>query len=302
MNIKNIIKKNENFTSFYRNIRYFYLKSFVSDERLIRKQFRKIVGRELDLNNPVYFNDKLQWLKVNWYDPIATMCADKFEVRNFVKEQIGEKYLNELYAVYDSVDEIDIKKLPDSFVLKGTHGSGSNLICKDKNSIDWNKQVKIMKGWLNKNLYWYYREWVYKDIKPRIVCEKYMSEGLGTNSLTDYKFFCFNGEVKYCQVIRGRGINETIDFYDIDWNHMPFTGLRPLPNSKETYLKPKKYNEMLDLAKKLSESFPFVRVDFYYVNEEIIFGELTFFPRSGYGSFYPTEWDKKIGDLLTLNK
>lgn len=299
MFIKNSLKRNEQVVFLYDRLKEFYYKK-ISDERLVKKKFREKIGRELNLDNPTSFNDKLQWLKLNWKDPLATQCADKYEVREFVKGQIGDVYLNELYGVYESTEEIDIERLPKSFVLKGTHGSGFNLICKDKDSVDWDGARIMMRRWLRKNYYWHKREWVYKNITPRIICEKYITEDNETSSLTDYKFFCFNGIVKYCQVIRGRGTQETIDFYDDNWNHMPFTGLRPLPNSNQTYRKPEKYEEMIDLAEKLSKPFPFVRVDFYYVNREIIFGELTFFPLSGFGSFYPVDWNRRIGDMLSL--
>src|SRR5699024_3384766 len=193
------LKRNEYIVNLYKNLRYIYFKNFLSDERLIRYRFRKKMGREVELENPVKFNDKLQWLKLNWYDPLATKCADKYEVRNFVKERIGEEYLNEIYAVYESVDEIDIDTLPDSFVLKATHGSGDNVICKDKNEINWNKALKKMKKSLKKNLFWTTREWVYKDIKPRIICEKYIEQKENTE-LRDYRFFRFNGEPKFISV------------------------------------------------------------------------------------------------------
>lgn len=297
--LKKILKKNEMIVTIYDKTKEFYYKHLISDERLIRKKFKKAVGREVELENPVKFNDKIQWLKLNWRDPLITKCADKYEVREFVKEKIGEEYLNELYAVYESVDEIDIEKLPKSFVLKGTHGSGFNIICKDKNKIDWSTEFKEMRRWLNINYYWKNREWAYKNIEPRIVCERYLTEN-GGNSLTDYKFYCFDGNPMYCQVIRGRDSNETMDFYDHEWNHMPFTGLRPLPNSSKHYKKPDKYDEMLEVAKILSEDFPFVRVDLYYVKMRIFFGELTFYPLGGFGKFTPEEWDVKLGNLLEL--
>ncbi|MEC2073410.1 ATP-grasp fold amidoligase family protein [Alkalihalophilus marmarensis] len=299
MSLRNILKKNEQVVFLYDSLRDFYYKNLISDEKLIRKKFKKRQGREVELNNPVNFNDKLQWLKLNWYDPLAVQCADKYEVRKFVEKRIGSSYLNEVHGVYESVKEITVDNLPKSFVLKGTHGSGFNIICKDKDKLEWKTVTKTMKRWLKSNYYWRNREWVYKDIKPRIICEKYLTEG--SEMLTDYKFFCFNGEVKYCQVIRGRGENETIDFYDTYWNHMSFTGLRTLPNSRKAYERPLKYREMLELASQLSTNFPFVRVDFYYVNEQIIFGELTFFPTSGMGSFKPNEWNEKIGKMLLID-
>ncbi|MFB4213365.1 ATP-grasp fold amidoligase family protein [Shouchella sp. JSM 1781072] len=266
---------------------------------MIRKRFKKERGRSVNLETPVLFCDKLQWLKLNWRDSLGTICSDKYSVRNFVKERIGDHYLNEVYEVYDNVSEINIDNLPESFVLKGTHGSGYNLICKDKSNMDWDKAFKEMRRWLKNNYFWKNREWVYKDIEPKIICEKFLREK-DKEALVDYKFYCFNGVVKYCQVIRGRQTEETIDFYDVNWSIMPFTGLRNLPNSNESFQKPSKYNEMIELAQNLAKNFPFVRVDFYYVNERIIFGEMTFFPTSGYGSFYPSEWNKKIGDLLKL--
>lgn len=294
------VKKNEQFKNFYDRLKQFYYKYLISDEKLIRRQFKKRVGREVELESPINFGDKLQWLKLNWYDPLAVKCADKYEVRKIVSEKIGSEYLNDLLGVYESVEEINLDKLPKSFVLKGTHGSGFNIICKDKDSMDWELEFNKMKQWLNTNYYWSKREWVYKDIKPRIICEKYMTDDENTNTLADYKFYCFNGIPWYCQVIRGRGLNETIDFFDMDWNHMPFVGMRKLPNSPERIIKPEKYNEMIELAKSLSSGFPFVRVDFYYVNNRIYFGELTFFPTSGMGKFYPEEWNRKIGELLVL--
>lgn len=157
------------------------------------------MGSEVNFKNPKMFNGKLQWFKLNWYDPLATKCADKYEVRKFVADRIGEEYLNELYEVYESVDEIDIDKLPKPFVLKGTHGSGFNIICKDKYKMDWDTEFKKMRRWLKTNYYWGNCEWVYKNIKPRIVCEKYMSTDDG-KLLKDYKFFCFDGEPEFVSV------------------------------------------------------------------------------------------------------
>src|SRR5690625_1654405 len=152
----------------------FYYRWLVSDEQLIKRQFKKRLGRNVELENPIKYNDKLQWLKLNWYDPLAVKCADKYEVREVVRERIGKKYLNNLLGVYENVNDIDIDKLPDKFVLKGTHGSGYNIICTDKSKVDWNKEFKKMRLWLKRNYYYQNREWVYKDIKPRIVCEEFI--------------------------------------------------------------------------------------------------------------------------------
>lgn len=272
------------------------------DRHLLRIKYKRILNEKLNLENPTIFSEKIQWLKLHWYDPLATLCADKFEVRKFVRDRIGEHYLNELYSVYNSVDEIVLEELPNSFVMKCTHGSGFNIICRNKTDLDWNKESKKIRRWLKRNYYLANREWVYKDIKPRIICERLLIEDEVQGALTDYKFFCFHGEVKFCQVIRGRGVNETIDFYDEKWERLPFVGLRELPNSSKVYPKPEKYEEMMHLAKVLSEDFPFVRVDFYYVEGRIYFGEMTFFPKSGFGSFYPKIWNRTIGDMLQLDK
>lgn len=285
--------------NFYAKLRYTYFK-MLTDKSFIQKYYFKHIGQEVDLINPIEYSEKLQWLKLNWYDSYAIKCADKYEVRSIISQKVGSKYLNELYAVYNSVDEIDISKLPKSFVLKATHSSGYNFVCENKNLVDWQMKFKELKKWLNHNYFWETREWVYKDIKPRIICEKYLSESEEVTSLTDYKIYCFNGEPMYCQVIRDRGSGGTIDFFDKEWNHMEFTGLQRLPHSSEKIEKPKKYKEMLEISKTLSKDFPFVRVDFYYVNEEIFFGELTFFPRSGFGTFDPPEWNARIGNLLQL--
>lgn len=295
--MKDLIKKNEDIVTIWYLIRQNYFKHFFTDEELIKKTFKKRLGREVNLENPTKYNDKLQWLKLNWYDSLATKCVDKYEVRKYVKDKIGSKYLNELYAVYNSVDEIDLSELPDQFVLKGTHGSGFNIICKDKNKMNWRKEKKKMKRWLKTNFYWQNREWVYKDIKPRIIAEKYI-ETSDNKPLKDYKFFCFNGKVKMLFVAKNRGIGTTFDFYDLDWNWLDVKN--HYPNSNKKTEKPKKFNKMIDLAKKLSKDFPHVRVDFYYEDNKIYFGELTFFHFSGFEPFEPEKFDTKMGKWLEL--
>lgn len=300
--LKKIIKKSGLLINSYDYIREIYYKNILSDEKFVSKKFKKKIGRNVDIENPVDFRDKLQWLKLNWYNPKAVQCADKYEVRMIVSELIGNKYLNDVLNVYESVNEIEIDRLPKSFVFKATHSSGHNFVCYDKDLVNWKQKFKDMQRWLNNNYFWTTREWVYKDIKPRIICERFLSENGKSQGLTDYKFYCFNGVPKYCQIIRDREVGGTIDFYDIYWNHMSFNGLQNLPRSENKITKPEKYEEMLHIAKILSEPFPFVRVDLYYVNNQIYFGELTFFPRSGYGSFNPPIWNEKIGNLLDLSE
>ncbi len=298
--IKKLIKNNSLLLNLYDRTRTYYEKMFVSDEKKLRKLFKKRLNRELNLKNPVKYNDKIQWLKLYWRDPLATKCADKYKVREFISETIGDEYLNELIAVYDSVDEIDIQALPQSFVLKGTHGSGYNIICKDKDKMNWKKEFKKMRRWLRLSYYLEEREWVYKDIKPRIICEKYMEEA-NAEDLRDYKIFCFNGEPKLIQVDANRFNDHKRNYYDLDWNLLDIS--IDVPSDTETIIHPpEKLSEMIELSKVLSKNFPHVRVDFYEVDQKIIFGELTFFHSSGFGQFNPPEYETEWGNYLELPK
>ncbi|MFS0788250.1 ATP-grasp fold amidoligase family protein [Shouchella sp. 1P09AA] len=300
MKLKQLIKKNDNLLLFGDKLKSKYYNA-LPDEYLLKRLYYKRRGEKLNLESPKTFGEKLQWLKLNWQDDLATLCADKLQVRTYIKESIGEKYLNNIIAVYEDANEIKLEQLPKSFVIKTTHASGFNIIVEDKDKLNWHIEKKKLIRWLKFDYPSRNKEWVYEGIKPKLIVEEFMSEK-ESSSLIDYKFFCFNGITQYCQVIRGRGKNETIDFYDKDWCLMPFNGLRKLPNSEIEHKKPVDYEVMIDLANKLSKNFPFVRVDFYYVNGEIVFGEMTFFPTSGMGSFYPASWNTKIGDLINIEK
>jgi hypothetical protein len=268
------------------------------DEYILKKRFKKRLGRELQLDNPHRYNDKLQWLKLYWRDPLAAKCADKYEVRQYVAEKIGNKYLNELYGVYKSVNEINLDELPKSFVLKATHGSGFNIICKDKNMMNWSKEFRRMRRWLKRNYYWKSREWVYRDIEPRIVCEKYLQEKAAAD-LRDYKIFCFGGEPKLIQVDYDRFKNHRRNLYDLEWNLLDVEIKYPRDDSI-IINRPANLELLLDLSGKLSQGFPHVRVDFYLVNGQIFFGELTFFHASGRGKFRPEEFELVMGEWLNL--
>lgn len=288
------------------------LTNWIPDELFLKYRYRQCIGKKLDLKNPTTYNEKLQWLKLYDRKQEYSIYVDKYEVRDFIKTKIGDEYLIPLISVYDSVDEIEWDELPNKFVLKCTHGSGCNIICKDKSLLDINNVKKQLKIWMHTNYFFSGREWPYKNVKPRIICEKYMVDdkeeilnGSKITSLTDYKFYCFNGKPEYCQVIRDRSTVETKDFYDINWNLMDFTGLhapnKPFPHSKQLHKKPAKYDHMVNIAKKLSQKCPFVRVDLYYIQGKVYFGELTFYPFSGFGVFDPPEWNIKIGNLIKLD-
>lgn len=300
MSLKDLLKDNEYFMTSYDYMKEIYLGKFISDEKLIRKTFKRDLNREVNLQDPIKYNDKLQWLKLNWKDDFATMCADKYEVREYIKQNIGEKYLNPLIGVYDSVEEINIDDLPKKFVLKGTHGSGFNIICTDKDKMNWNKEFKKMRRWLRKNYYVQNREPVYKDIKPRIICEEFLVQD-DYEELRDYRFFCFNGEPKFI----------TVDFsitdkkktrrnlYSLEWEMME--AKISYDHEKDIKLdKPAFLSEMIDLSKKLSAGFPHARIDFYYINNKIIFGEITFFHQSGKGKIAPEEFEIQMGEWLKL--
>jgi len=295
--MREILRSNETIVKCYDAIRKAYYQLY-SDEKMIKKRFKKRLDREVELNNPIKYNDKLQWLKLNWYDPIAARCADKYEVREIIKEKIGESYLNELIAVYESVEDIDLDKLPSQFVLKATHGSGYNIICKDKYTMRWDEEFKKMRRWLRTNYYLSKREWVYKDIKPRIICEKYLLDENGEPP-KDYKIFCFNGEPKLVQVDIDRFNNHRRNFYTLDWRFVELEIKYPSDKSIEIP-KPEALDEMIELSRLLSSDFPHVRVDFYYIKNKIIFGELTFFHGSGFEHFRPEEFEIEMGSWLQL--
>ncbi|WP_339319209.1 ATP-grasp fold amidoligase family protein [Paenibacillus sp. FSL R10-2734] len=297
---KKILMKSDLTATIYKKTREMYLEHYLSDIKLIQKKYKRKLGRTLNISEPLLFNDKLQWLKLYWYNPLAKVCADKFEVRKYIKDTIGEKYLNEIYGVYESVEDINLDKLPDSFVLKATHGSGFNLICRDKNKMNWDQEFKKMRGWLQENYYLYNREWVYKDLKPRIVCEKLLEQG-ERGELQDFRFFCFSGEPKFISVdfnITDKKKTRR-NLYDLDWNLMS----QEISYPKELNIqveKPIHLDEMINLSKILSHDFPHARVDFYYTKGRVLFGEITFFHQSGMGIIKPEQFELKMGEWLAL--
>jgi hypothetical protein len=271
----------------------------LSDKTFLKLQYKLIIGKKLNLKNPKTFNEKLQWLKLYDRNPAYVSLVDKYAVRKYIENTIGSEYLIPLLGVWESFDDIDFKKLPNQFVLKCTHDSGSFYICKDKNNIDKNMLKQKYDNHMKRNMFWHAREWSYKIVKPRIICEKYMVDDSGIE-LKDYKFTCFNGEVKCSFVCLNRnsrnGLN--VDFYDMDWKPMPFE--RHYHNSGTIIPKPKNYNKMVEFAEKLSKDIPFVRVDFYETNGQLYFGELTFYPGAGFEEFTPESYDALLGSWIKL--
>jgi len=261
------------------------------------------MGKKLNLDNPKTFNEKLQWLKLYDRNPLYTTLVDKYAVRQYIKDTIGEEYLIPLVGgPWKTFDEIDFDALPDQFVLKCTHDSGGLVICRDKSKLDKEKARRKIEKCLKTNYYYGNREWPYKNVPPQIIAEKYMTDTL-TAELRDYKFFCFDGMVKALFIATERA-NETeetkFDFFDENFQHLPFTNGHP--NAAKLPEKPKRFELMKELAAKLSKGIPHVRVDFYEVDEKVYFGELTFFHWSGLVPFNPPEWDQKVGDWITLQK
>lgn len=272
----------------------------MADERFLRLRFRAQLGRWPDLKNPQTFSEKLQWLKLHDRRPEYTIMADKYRVREYIKEKIGEEYLIPLLGVWDDPDEIDFDALPERFVLKCNHNSGKGMcICKDKSKLDIEKVKSELRHGLAQDYYLTGREWPYKDIPRKIICEKYM-EDYETGELRDYKFFCFNGTPLYCQVISDRSVCETIDFFDMEWKLQDFSGLFPYPHASSIIARPKTLSEMIACAERLSAGYTFLRVDLYEINQKMYFGELTFYPASGFGTFSPEKWNRIFGEYLVL--
>ena len=271
-----------------------------SDETFLKKLFKLRMNKELNLDNPLTFCEKLQWLKLYNRKPEYTQMVDKYEAKKYVANIIGGEYIIPTIGVWDRVEDIDWKELPNQFVLKCTHDSGGLVICKDKSTLDIKKAVKKLKKSMKRDYFYDNREWPYKNVKHRIIAEQYL-EDEGHSDLPDYKFFCFNGEPKCCQVIRDRRSIETIDFYDMEWKHMPLLGLHPTAeNGKLTVERPMHLNKMKAICQKLSKNHSFSRIDLYVINDKIYFGEITFFPASGMGQLRPNEWDYTFGSWIKL--
>lgn len=279
--------------------------SFVPDSIMLKLQYRIKMDRRLNLRNPERFTEKIQWYKIHYRNPLMGQCVDKFEVRKFV-ESIGLSHiLNKLYAVCSDASEIDFDTLPERFVIKTTDGGGGEnvLICRDKNSLDVPGVISVISKWKNKKNINAGREWAYTCIKEsRYIVEEYLENDSNPEAgISDYKFFCFNGK-PYCVVYDiDRYIGHKRNFYDINWNNLDVTSDCPGFQDEGTE-KPAGLDEMIEVAGKLSSGFPFVRVDLYYIKGHVYFGEMTFYPWSGYVQFTPDEFDARLGKMMeTIN-
>ncbi len=273
--------------------------NFLSDENYIKKSYKINIGRELNLKDPKTFNEKLQWLKLHDRKELYTILVDKCEVKKYVADIIGEEYVIPTYGVWNSVDEVDFDTLPNQFVLKCTHDSGGVAVVKDKSKLDLEALKQNLNKRLKRNYFYSGREWAYKNVKPRILAEKYLECGEQL-APEDYKFLCFDGEAKIMYVASERFEKEEpcFDFYDMEFNHLKFTNGHP--NSKRKLDKPVNFELMKQLAEELANGFPHIRVDFYEANGKVYFGELTLIHMSGFAPFDPYEWDIRLGEWLKL--
>lgn len=271
----------------------------LSDKSFVKKLYKKRMGKEIDLSNPKTFCEKQNWLKLYDRKPIYTVMVDKYLAREFVAEKIGKEYLVPLLGVWDNADDIDFSLLPDKFVLKCNHNSDVT-ICTDKSKLDIEKTRKKLNEQIKYNYYFLKREWPYKNIPRKIICEKFMENTNGEN-LVDYKLFCFDGYPRFVMVNSNRFGNGgvKVDMYDMQWKHMAMQDGH-YPNAGDIFLKPDCFDEMCKIAEILSKNTPFLRVDFNYWNNKLYFGELTFFHSAGLESFMPEIWDEVLGSWVNL--
>lgn len=265
---------------------------------ILEEQFERYVGYKPSIDKPKTFNEKIQWLKLYNEDPLLTKCADKYLVREYVKEKIGEQYLIPLLGVWDKAEDIDFDKLPDKFVLKVNWGSGQNIIVKDKSKLDIQDTVQKLNKWMepHSNHYFYSFEWCYKDIQPKIIAEEYIQQDNG--DLYDYKFFCFNGKAQILEFITDRFTNQANNFFN---NNLQKLNIK-YDGKNNSDIQPDRNItlKIKELSEKLAINFYHARIDFYAINKKIYFGEITFYSAAGLGKIAPLEWDYKLGDMLTL--
>lgn len=271
----------------------------IPDSLYLRMRYYIYTHKRLNLRNPRRFNEKLQWLKLYNRDPMHTVMVDKYLVREYIKNTIGEQYLIPLVGVWDSVDEIDFDALPEKFVIKCNHNSGEGMyICRDRSQMDVEAVKAGLRYGLEQDYYLCEREWPYKNVPRKIVAEAYIDDGSG-HGINDYKVFNFNGEPYIIQVDFDRFIGHKKNIYTTEWKLCDFSFNYPSHPEVEIP-KPSVLEEMLALSRKLSAGEPYMRTDFYCVDGKIYFGELTFFPAAGYGSFEPDRVDYELGEKITL--
>ena len=315
MHIKDFCKENLSrqqvkvLKKLYGDAMYAY-RRMVTPEFLLKKMFKERMGYSLDLDNPKTFNEKLQWLKLHDHNPLYTTMVDKYAVKKYVADKIGEQYIIPTLGVWEHFDEIDFDKLPNQFVLKCTHDSGSVVVVSDKSRMDKAVAKEKLENGLRYNYYYWGYEWPYKNVPPRIIAEKFMVESkqnctnlqLASHGLIDYKIHCFNGYVDSVMLCLDRGTSDTkFYFFDREWRLKRYNVRGQKAPENFTIPKPPNMEEMFSIAETLAEDFPFVRVDLYSIAGQTYFGELTFYPQSGFDSNLLRTTDEYWGDLIDLD-
>lgn len=261
------------------------------------RHFKKFI----DFDNPKTFNEKIQWLKLNYRKEEYTNLVDKYRVKQYITKLIGEEYVIPTLGVWKNVDDIDFKSLPEKFVLKCNNDSGGIVICKNKKDFDEVKAKSFLKERLKNNGYWYGREWPYKNVEPCIIAEKYMEDS-SSKDLKDYKFFCFNGSMKFFKIDIDRFIEHRANYYDKNGEMLEFGEISCPPDYTKKINMPKNLGKMIELAETISHNTILSRIDFYEIDGQVYFGEITFYPASGFGTFTDEEWDYKIGEMIDITK
>lgn len=281
------------------NFVFMHLPKMMTDKQYLSVLYRYIMSQEMNWDNPKSFNEKLQWLKVYDRNPEYSTMVDKYAVKKYVADRIGVEYIIPIFGVWKSFDDIDFSTLPDQFVLKCTHDSGGYVICRDKSSFDIESARKKITHNLKRNFYYVSREWPYKKVKPRVMAEKFMVDSKSP-FLTDYKFFCFDGEPKIMYCSKDGSTETKTDFFDMDYNHLDMR--MKDPNDDVVPPKPVCFDEMKKLAGQLSKGIPHVRVDFYEIDGKVYFGEFTFYHNGGWSPVYPSSMGLTMGDWIHLPK
>lgn len=272
----------------------------LKDDDYLKLLYRLTTGNSLDLDNPITFGEKLQWLKIHYRKPIMTQMVDKYEAKNYVAQTIGDQYVTKTYGVWDSFEDINFDKLPNQFVLKTTHDQGGIVVVTNKDKLDKASANRKLTHHLNTRHYYLTREWPYKNVKPRIIAEQLLIDN-ENNYLKDYKFLCFNGEPKIMYIKHKDSSGYCFDFFDMDFNRLNITDAG-YPNSDLHIDKPSNWESMISLARKLSKGWPHIRVDFYSVGEQVYFGELTFFTHGGIYAYTPDKWNYILGEWINIEK
>lgn len=275
------------------------LSRLIPDRIYLQIVYFKHFRRFINFNNPKTFNEKIQWLKLNYRNEEYTKLVDKYRVKQYITKLIGEEYVIPTLGVWNNVDDIDFKSLPEKFVLKCNNDSGGIVICKNKKDFDEAKAKSFLKERLKNNGYWYGREWPYKNVKPCIIAEKYMEDSISKN-IKDYKFFCFNGSMEFFDIDIDRFIEHRANYYDRNGNFLPFGKTYCPPDYTKKIEMPKNLDKMIELAETISHNTVLSRIDFYEIDGQVYFGEITFYPGSGFSPFTDEKWDYKLGDMIDL--